>query len=170
MDNKASGYSIIGKESTKEDSFSFRNRLYRYGPLLLWLVLIFFASTGTLSGSNTSRIIRPILLWLWPTLSDAFLMEVHFKIRKLAHFVSYAILAILAARAFITSSLPLLRDRWHLISFLLVAVYSLLDELHQSFVPSRTSSIYDSFIDMAGGATALFILFLWYRYRLNRRT
>ena len=34
----------------------------------------------------------------------------------------------------------------------------LLDEYHQSFVPQRTASIYDSLIDMAGGLTALLVV------------
>jgi len=34
----------------------------------------------------------------------------------------------------------------------------LLDEYHQSFVPSRTASIFDSLIDMSGGLTALLVV------------
>ena len=40
----------------------------------------------------------------------------------------------------------------------LVVVYALLDEYHQSFVPSRTASIFDSLIDMAGGLTVLIFI------------
>jgi VanZ family protein len=40
----------------------------------------------------------------------------------------------------------------------LVVVYALIDEYHQSFVPSRTGTIYDSLIDMAGGLTALLVV------------
>jgi VanZ family protein len=40
----------------------------------------------------------------------------------------------------------------------LVVTYALMDEYHQTFVPSRTGSIYDSFINMAGGLTALLII------------
>jgi VanZ family protein len=36
-------------------------------------------------------------------------------------------------------------------------IYGLLDEFHQSFVPSRTASVYDSVIDIAGGLTVLLI-------------
>jgi len=45
-----------------------------------------------------------------------------------------------------------------LISLALIVTYALIDEYHQSFVPSRTASIYDSMIDMAGGLTALLII------------
>ena len=79
-------------------------------------------------------------------------------VRKLAHFTEYAILGLLAARAFRTSPRPAIRDRWFLISATLVVTYALMDEYRQTFVPSRTGSIYDSFIDMAGGLTALLII------------
>jgi len=45
-----------------------------------------------------------------------------------------------------------------LICVTLIVVYALVDEYHQSFVPSRTASIFDSLIDMAGGLTALLIV------------
>jgi len=73
--------------------------------------------------------------------------------RKIAHFTEYAILGFLAARAFRTST-----QRWFLICAALVVVYALLDEYHQSFVPSRTASIFDSFIDMAGGLAVLIFI------------
>jgi VanZ family protein len=135
-----------------------RGRVWRYAPLVLWLCLIFFASTGELSASNTSLIVRPLLLWLFPDISEARIALAHFLVRKAAHFTEYAILALLAARAFTGSFHDALRRRWFSVSLLLVIVYALLDEFHQSFVPSRTASIYDSLIDMAGGLTAL----LWY--------
>lgn len=86
---------------------------------------------------------------------------IHFLIRKVAHFTEYAIMAFLARRAFITSSLALFQRRWFQLGLLLVVIYALLDEFHQSFVPSRTASIYDSAIDVAGGLTVLFIFKLY---------
>ena len=83
--------------------------------------------------------------------------------RKIAHFLEYALLALLAARAFSSSSQRLLQRRWFLISLLLVVLYSLSDEYHQSFVQGRGASIYDSFIDMSGGLAALILYALWRR-------
>ena len=142
---------------------SWRNRLWRYGPLAAWLGFIFFASTGALSAPNTSRIIGPLLRWLFPGITEAQLLTAHFLTRKLAHFTEYAVLALLAARAFIPSTKELLRRRWLLSALLLVAAYALLDEYHQTFVPTRTGSLRDSMIDTAGGATALALLALWRR-------
>ena len=138
--------------------------LSRYLPLVAWLVFISFASSGSFNAGNTSRIIGPLILWLFPDTTPETLAAVHVVTRKAAHFTEYAILAFLGARAFRTSPRPALADRWFLAALALVVAYALVDEYHQSFVPSRTGSIYDSFIDIAGGLTALLLI----RRRHNR--
>lgn len=155
------------KAQASGDEPNWRVRLWRYGPLAAWVGLIFFASTGNLSGENTSLIVRPLLLWLFPGITEPELLRAHLLIRKAAHFAEYAALALLAARAFLTSSRTLLRRRWAVAAFLLVVACALLDEYHQSFVPSRGGSAYDSLIDAAGGASALALLSLW---RSRRRS
>ena len=127
-------------------------------PLIAWLAFISFASSGSFSAGNTSRIIGPLILWLFPNTSLETLALIHFITRKIAHFTEYAILGFLAARAFRTSPRPAIRQRWFLICVTLIVVYALMDEYHQSFVPSRTASIFDSLIDMTGGLTALIII------------
>ena len=143
-------------------------RIRRYGPLLVWIAFIFFASTGEFSADNTSRIIGPLLRWLFPRISEEQLAFAHFLVRKAAHFTEYAVLALLAARAFSTSSVEVLHRRWFLISLCLVVLYALSDEYHQSFVASRTASIYDSLIDMSGGLTALLLYALWRRRKARK--
>ncbi len=146
-----------------------RSRLWRYGPVALWVGVIFFASTGNLSAPNTSRILRPLLLWLFPDITEATLLQAHFIVRKGAHFTEYFVLALLAARAFLSSSKPSLRRRWWLASLALVASCALLDEYHQSFVSTRTGTVYDSLIDITGGASALALVALWRARRGRRR-
>ena len=126
--------------------------LSRYLPLVVWLIFISYASSDSFSADNTSRIIGPLVLWLFPNTSPEAMATIHFITRKIAHFTEYAILGFLAARAFRTY------NRWFLISAALVVVYALIDEYHQSFVPSRTASIFDGLIDMSGGLTALLIV------------
>jgi VanZ family protein len=158
-----------GERSEVEGRARSWSRVRRYAPLVVWMGVIFFASTGEFSASNTSRIIGPLLKWLFPDISEENLLLAHYITRKVAHFTEYAILAWLAARAFNTSSRSMLRRHWFLISLLLVIIYSLSDEYHQSFVPSRTGTIYDSFIDMSGGLTALILYALWQKRAVTRR-
>jgi VanZ family protein len=143
-----------------------RSFLSRYLPLVIWLVFISVASSDSFSANNTSRIIGPLVLWLFPNTSPETLAAIHFIVRKIAHFTEYAILAYLAARAFRTSPRLALANRWFVAALALVVVYALLDEYHQAFVPSRTASIYDSFIDMSGGLITLVIL----RHRSRSRS
>jgi VanZ family protein len=141
------------------------SRLSRYGPLLIWAALIFVGSTDILSAAHTGGFLTRPLHWLFPQASDATLKTFHFLLRKAGHFSEYAVLALFAARAFRTSPSAALRSRWFRVSFLLIVLYSLSDEYHQSFVPSRTASIFDSMIDSFGGLTALVLLAI----RKNKR-
>jgi VanZ family protein len=143
-------------------------RLWRYGPLAAWACFVLFASSASFSASNTSRVIRPLLLWLFPEISEASLASAHLLVRKAAHFSEYAVLALLAARAFRTSHGEKLRRLWWLAAFALVACVALVDEYHQSFLPSRTGTIYDSLLDAAGGASALACAALWLSLRRRK--
>ena len=130
-------------------------RVLRYGPVLLWTGLILIASTQGFSAGNTSLIVRPLMLWLFPNMEEPQIAMVHLMTRKAAHFLEYAILALLARRAFITSSRKFLSKHWFTVSLLIVILVACIDELNQSFIPSRTGSIYDSGIDIAGGLSVL---------------
>ena len=140
------------------DRGAHRSFVGHYLPLILWMGLISFASSASFSASNTSQFIAPLLSWLLPNLSPETSTFIHFVIRKLGHFLEYAILGFLAARAFDGSILSGARNRWFLVAGILVAGYALLDEYHQSFVPNRSSSIMDSLVDMTGGFTALLVV------------
>jgi VanZ family protein len=141
-------------------------RIWRYAPLLLWMVLISIASTSEFSALNTSQVIRPLILWIFPNLSEERVAAIHFLTRKLGHFSEYAVLGILSARAFASSANDFLQRHWFQVALFLILCYALLDEFHQSFVPSRTASIYDSAIDVAGGLTALLVFRAWHNRRL----
>lgn len=118
-------------------------------PVLLWGSVIFVMSTSTFSAFNTSRLIEPIILWLFPTASVGTLAVVHALIRKSAHFVEYGVLFWLLLRG------PMAKRPYTALA--LCIVYALLDEGHQMFVPGRTPSLYDVALDSTG---ALFSRFL----------
>jgi VanZ family protein len=133
-------------------------RLARYGPLILWAAVIFIGSTDLLSAENTGGVLERPVLWLFPHLSEGTLKMFQFVVRKAGHFSEYAIFALLAARAFRNSAREMVSQHWFWVSLLFVVAYSLSDEFHQSFVPSRTASIYDCMIDSLGGLTVLVLL------------
>ena len=161
--------SDIDRKDAGPDAEQPQGRLWRYGPLIFCMAAIFLASTDELSGSKTTLVIEPFLRWFFPHITSQRVELIHFLVRKAGHFSEYAILGFLAARAISTSRHYLFRARWFVASLVLVSLYALLDEYHQSFVPSRTASIYDSMIDVAGGLTALLVVALWKRKRRRKQ-
>lgn len=139
-----------------------RERWWRYLPLVLWTGFIFYASTENMSAANTSRLVRPVLRWLFPEITEEGLLYAHFLVRKAAHCIEYAILAWLVARALRASSRTVVRDWWFALAFGYVALVALLDEFHQSLLAARTGSIYDSFLDITSGAITLTLFALWH--------
>lgn len=142
------------------DTLSFSRKLYYWLPPFLWMAAIFVFSTDLFSSGNTGGLVARIFLWLFPTMSEAQLQTAHFLVRKAGHFSVYAVLALLLIRAFRASTTLRWRWQWALYSFFIVGLYALLDEYHQSFTTSRTGSIWDSMIDLTGGACMLFVLWL----------
>lgn len=135
-------------------------------PLIAWLTLIFVNSTDLMSAEHTSRIIEPLLRWLYPTISPRTMAEVQFYLRKAAHVSEYAILAALLYRALGNT---ILRGRALLsaaIVLLVCSLYAVTDEFHQSFVPSRTASARDVAIDSAGALIGLLIINKFQREQL----
>lgn len=137
-----------------------RERILRYAPLVLWIGLVLFLSTNQASMSNTSRFIRPLLQFLFPNAPEETLIVYHGYIRKLAHLTEYAILAFWASRAFSKSSINFLRRFWFVFAFVLVFLVASIDETNQSYIASRTGSIYDVLLDASGGLAMISIFYL----------
>lgn len=129
-------------------------------PPFLWMTAIFIFSTDLFSVGNTGGFVKQIIQWIYPAISEENLQTAHVLVRKAGHFTVYAVLAMLLIRAFRASSELRWRWQWALYTFFIVGIYALLDEYHQSFTTSRTGSIYDSLIDLTGGACMLVVLWL----------
>lgn len=107
--------------------------------------------------SETSLIIRPILEFLFPDASPETISFYHGVIRKFAHFAEYAVLGLLAFRAFVRSRF---QNRAPVVSILLALVIAVIDETGQSFNAERTGSAVDVLIDVAGACCAIAIVWL----------
>ena len=129
---------------------------------ILWLIVIAIESTAMLSAHNTSRILYPILHFLFGMDLPHF-EHWHFFIRKGGHVVGYAILSILLFRAW-RATLPAMNNakwtlRWTTIAIFGTALVASLDEWHQSYIPSRTGKWQDVVLDTCAGVAAQIILF-----------
>lgn len=100
-------------------------------PPLLWAVLIF-----SLSHRNSL-----------PMMDEPIIHD------KVAHALAYSILAGLLFRALDRQMMPA-AAAW--MAFALASAYGITDEVHQHFIPGRTSSVFDWYADVAGAALVSF--------------
>lgn len=128
--------------------------------VILWMVFIFWMSTDTFSSKHTFKMIDLFLHWLFPWLSQIELRHLHAIIRKLAHVIEYFILGLLLFRSYRSDSPLTWHPKWALGAIITVILYAVSDELHQSFVPSRTASIVDVGIDSVGGIVSQIAIML----------
>lgn len=130
--------------------------------VIVWMLVIFSASSDTASFQHSSRILAPLIRWICPNLPEDSVFAIVTFVRKCAHFGEYAVLALLLWRAV---RKPRRNDtrpwewRTAITVLLIVALYAASDEFHQKFVPSRQASVVDVLIDSSGGILAL--IFLW---------
>jgi len=135
-----------------------RRFLKYWVPFLLWLGVMFFNSTDLMSAEHTSRFITPFLLWLNPGMAPKTVWIILVVVRKCAHVIEYAVLAVLLWRALRSGSGPHMKMSLSFGAVLLgCALFAASDEFHQSFVKSRTPSVRDVLLDVAGAFVGLLI-------------
>ena len=170
---QSSGHAAIVVAESRRIRLSFavlKNRAFlKYWlPALVWMAVIFSASSDAKSFQHSSRILAPLLHWLFPQMPEDTAHRVVLFARKGAHLTVYAVLAWLFWRAL---RRPVKNDprpwsrREAARALALVCLYAASDEFHQSFVPSRTAHVTDVLIDTVGGAAGLFALWLLGRWR-----
>jgi VanZ family protein len=140
------------------------NVLKAWIAAILWLIVIAIESSNLASSNNTSRILYPLLHFLFGTDLARF-EHLHFYIRKGGHVFGYGLLSILLFRAW-RETLPVVNGarwtlRWTTLAVLGTALVASLDEWHQSFIPSRTGTPWDVLLDTCAGIAAQILLFLW---------
>jgi VanZ family protein len=134
-------------------------------PVVFWMAFIFWMSTETFCSENTFSWLEMVLGLLIPKISSQELSLIHAVMRKAGHVTEYFILGLLLLRGFRAGSISAWNWRWSFFAVVAVALWATSDELHQSFVLTRTASAVDVAIDTAAGILAQFVGALWHRYR-----
>jgi VanZ family protein len=120
-------------------------------PPLVWIAVILLASGDLMSAEHTSRFLVPFLLWLKPEISVESLTLIHICVRKIAHLIEYAILALLLCRAlFNGTNLKWARSILIVTAWIACVLVATGDEFRQSFAESRGASPWDVMLDSAG--------------------
>jgi VanZ family protein len=134
--------------------------LLRWVPVVVWAAFISWFSTDAFSARSTNSYIDPVLRWLFGDLTPAGFRLAHSVVRKSAHLIEYAILAMLACRAQTAPRAPIARNL-ALRTLAVCAAYALADEAHQALVPSRTGSVVDVMVDVTGATLGTWALAMW---------
>jgi len=113
-------------------------------------------------------VFEPILRWLVPSLTEDQFSTIHRFIRKSAHVTEYFVFCLLLYRG-VRGDRKGWRWTWRLAALFCASGYSVLDEIHQAFVASRTASGYDSLLDSMGALAAFGALWMWFRWRRSIR-
>jgi VanZ family protein len=145
-------------------------------PAVLVILLIAGAGTQRFSIQNTAGLLAPFWFRHFAWLPQQRFWEFVAALRKLGHILGYG----LACAAFFSTSywrlsrgsstLPAtggwaLKNRAAGWALILTMMLGSADELHQRFVPQRTSTITDVGFDVCGGYFALMMLFAAIRFR-----
>ncbi len=142
-----------------------------WGPAVAWMAVIFLGSSDTASGARVAGLLGPLLHWLFPARTSDELAALIFVARKCAHATEYAILAGLVwlalRRPWRGQSMPW-SGRTAGLAWLACALYAASDEFHQKFVPTRTASVRDVLIDVAGAGLALLAIRGWCALRAGK--
>lgn len=118
-------------------------------PVYLYLLLIVITS-------SFSRLPAPQPDW--------------FEIDKIYHLIEYGILSFLSLRAFMNSPRKILSSDAVFFTILATVAFGLTDEIHQAFVPGRTSSIADWIFDSLGAVAGVLALKLWLKIDAKIKT
>ncbi len=110
------------------------------------MILIYILSSQANSGVKTNEMISKIL----PGIKEPSIIEtINYIIRKTAHLTEYFILTLLINS--LLKEYTLKEKTRLLLSIAICFIYSMTDEIHQSFIQGRTGIFTDCLIDTLGG-------------------
>jgi VanZ family protein len=163
----------------------FRALAHRWWPVLVWLGVIRLESTDYASASNTSTVLYTVIAAVIPQVDESFVSQLNEILRKTGHFAGYGILSGLVFLALKNTNYdrlrPLLsrpwgmcwRDFWRwdwaLLGMMVTVVTAAADEIHQSFIASRTGRWQDVVLDSCGAAVLQVIIYFLSVRAFSRR-
>jgi len=150
----------VAREATERTSPSVLELARYWGVVVAWMAVISLLSSDPFSAANTHRYIDPVLRYFFPGLSPSGFVFAHSVVRKTAHVLEFAVLGGLSYWASRRGRPPRWRTRWAVQALIIAGTFALVDEAHQRFVASRTPSLLDSAIDLAGATLAQVVIFL----------
>ena len=137
------------------------------GPPLLWMLVVFAASTRLGSYEATWTLNRRVFAFLaphWGVIDDSSLYQINDALRRLSYVGAYAVLTLLAVRA-IQFGQPELKRASALAALGISIVFAAGDALHRRFVPGRHGDIADVWLSVLGACATMAVILLWFRLK-----
>ena len=135
-----------------------RRAILLWLTVILWMGVVFMASTSVGSPTNSSRFLEPMVRWFLPGTTPQQFEAIHHLVRKAGHLTEYAVLGLLLVSALRVSSHSQAVKRFAQSAALAVicsAAFAATDEFHQSFVAERHAQVSDVVIDSIGACAGL---------------
>ena len=141
-------------------------------PVGVCLAVIGRESTDSFSAEYTSGPLRHAFEWIFGPVTLERWDVVHHIMRKTGHFFFYGFTGLAWLRAWLLTWLAPLRLRaiwsWRRVGLVMglssTMITATADEIHQTYIPSRTGLISDAWLDTSGAcALMLFVLLFWIR-------
>ena len=142
-------------------------------PVVICLAVIGRESTNSFSSAQTSGPLRHLFEWIFGPVAPERWDVVHHIMRKTGHFLGYGTTGLAWLRAWLLTWLAPLRLRgiwtWRRAGLLMglscTMITAIADEIHQTYIPSRTGMISDAWLDTAGAASMMlfFVVAFWIR-------
>jgi VanZ family protein len=133
------------------------------------MLAIVTGSSDVGSAEHTRHWLVPFLGLIAPWATPSQLDALHLLVRKAGHVTEYVVLVTLWYRAFSRGRRLAPRSAATL-AFLVSLAWAILDELRQSFVPSRGPSAADVGIDGAAALLAMLVAVVGWRTAIERAT
>ena len=141
------------------------NLVRAWWPAIVWIGLIAFESTDFFSSEHTGSMLYTLLTRLFGNINFYHFLVFHHYLRKTGHVVGYGMLSLLLLRGWRATL-----GRVH--ALLLRAALcpgwgppfvAAMDEWHQSYIPSRTGTVWDVALDTVAGVAFLVVAYFWLR-------
>ena len=130
-----------------------------FWPVFLMAIIFTLSACTAEKSDQQSGFLVNIVTSVFPSATDIDLTTT--IIRKTAHFLEYALLGFLLARAYSKNvSFTKESPKMILLAVITSALYSTSDEIHQIFVPGRSCEFRDICIDTIGATLGASIYFL----------
>ena len=138
--------------------------------------VIFTESTDMASAKNTGGLLYNVISFVAPHVDQGFVDVLNEVLRKTGHFLGYGILSVLVFLALKNTNRDRLRNlvrrpwgiylrdlwrlEWSFIGVMAAIGMATYDEIHQTFIPSRTGRWQDVVIDTSGAIAMQVVVYL----------